>query len=127
MPPYATVADVQRLEPLREFKANTQPNTAQVVALLEDVAAEIDGALAARKYKLPVQAASAGTPTLALRLLRRLNALGVRAQIQAGAAATREGAAEDSWRAYQDALAALRDGRTELPDAATDAAQQVAV
>jgi phage gp36-like protein len=123
---YATVADVQRLEPLRQIAANSEPSTEQVVAYLEDCASEIDAVLAAANYKLPVQTASAGTATLALNLLRVVEAQGAHARVSSAAAATREGAPAAAWQRYQDSLRALADGRAELPDAAIDPTQLVA-
>src|SRR3972149_715127 len=55
---YAVIADVQALFPKFPVGAATKPTTTQATAIINDVSAEIDSALAGAGYAVPVASPS---------------------------------------------------------------------
>jgi hypothetical protein len=90
------------------------------------VALQIDGALAAAGYKLPL-VTTATSGSYALAQLRQLNALGAATYVQQAAISPEPDAAAEMWHPYQAELAAPRDRKTVLVDAPSDPSRHVAL
>jgi hypothetical protein len=105
---YASLSDVQAMEPARVYGASTTPATSQVGLYLDNRAAEIDSILLEKGYSLPVPT----TASSALLLLRKVNAQGAWADVSAGAPGSPFREASDA--AYQSALAMLKAANTIL-------------
>jgi hypothetical protein len=133
--PYATVSDVQALDPTAKITMNSAVTRDDVVNYLHQVGAEVNGILAARGYAVPVPptsvttylatppggsmalatfAASAVSP-VAFDICRRLEAAGAHALLErAWPGSPLEQSAMAAWLSSRDMLKA---GTLDLPDA----------
>ena len=108
---YASLSDVQALNPKRTYDATTTPTSTQVSSLITQVAAEIDMVLASQGYTVPVTA-----PASLLTALKYINAYGAGALAEAGMFPEVAGLGETPhWKMletkYQDWLKSLREGK----------------
>lgn len=115
MATYASVADVEALAPLRRLGQGSNPTKANVEVYLEGVEAEINGVLVNKGYIVPVDKALS---PLAWQLLRRANAQGAVAQLEA-ASGNNPDAQKRTEAVYQQTLKLLSEAR-EVMDAAGD-------
>ena len=105
---YATLGNVREQNPRAVYSDSSSPSEAQVIQLLEDVAAEIDTRLAAAGFTVPVTA-----PAALLATVTRLNAMGAAAMAQMGMFPETVGAGPGTdlgsrlWRMYTEGLDAL--------------------
>ena len=76
---YASLSDIQALNPKRTYSATTTPTSTQVSALIDQIAAEIDAELMAKGYEAP-----ATTPTEWVTFLKAVNAYGAAALAEMG-------------------------------------------
>lgn len=115
--PYCTIADVEAHTGLG-YDAESQPSRTEVQRIITMTAREIDGALEAAGYTLPVGASF----TDAIEMLKGYNALG--ASYRAWYAAQRGTAvfpAAVSWRDdYRDFLKAIKKNEIALPGIGPD-------
>jgi hypothetical protein len=108
---YCTITDVQTVNAKRTYSATTTPTTTQVNSLIDFIAADIDGILAAKRYTTPVT-----EPTAFVNWLKWLNALGAAAEAEAAMypEAVEKGSTphEANLRQkYEDRLEMLVDGK----------------
>lgn len=106
---YATISDVERWTPARApFTANSKPSATQVVGLIGDMSAKIDGSLADEGYSVPIVA------TLALPLMTavvaQMTAAAVEQVAPNGTAETRKLYMEMSDAAQKALLAGVLPG-----------------
>src|SRR3990170_7005507 len=122
---YAVRADVQALLPKFTLGAATKPTSTQATAIINDVSAEIDAALAGAGFAVPVT-----TPSWFVNYLGLVNQYGAAAAIlkamfpEAAGASDQTPAIYAFWEArYQRALKSLRDGSAIPPGLAAGSAQ----
>jgi hypothetical protein len=141
---YATVADVQALDPGAVINPNAPVTPNDVVRYLDGVGAELNGVLTGRGYSVPIPptsvstylatppggsvalatfAASAVAP-MSFEILRRLEAQGAHAQVErAWPNSPLEESAVAAWLAARNMLAA---GTIDLPDASFNLTARIA-
>jgi hypothetical protein len=109
---YCTLADVEG-ETAFKYDAESNPSRTEARNIIEGVAAEIDGALQAVGYVIPV----ASTATRALRMLRRYNILGAAYRCwHADVRGTDGFPAVESWELdFRTFLQRIIDGKIKLP------------
>jgi hypothetical protein len=105
---YASLADVQALNPARIYTASSQPASAHVAVYLDNRAAELDMILIEKGYSLPVPT----TASSALLFLRKVNAQGAWADVEKGAPSSP--LRDEAQKAYDDALKMLKAANTVL-------------
>ena len=71
---YCVLDDIKELNPKQNYTSTSKPSTFQVEGYIDDIALDIDNALRAIGYTLPV------TDATDLLTLKKLNALGAAAQ-----------------------------------------------
>lgn len=81
---YATISHVEAMVSIRSINGQSDPSVQQVKVMIEDIAGDIDAALAAANYAIPVSA------TGALPFLRQLNAYGAAMRVEASSAKGKE-------------------------------------
>jgi hypothetical protein len=122
---YAVLADIQALIAKFTIGATTKPTSTQATAIIDDVSAEVDAALAGAGFAVPVT-----TPTWFVNYLGLVNQYGAASAILKAMFPEAAGATEQNpavyafWESrYQRALKALRDGSAIPPGLAAGAAQ----
>ena len=114
---YCTLAHIEPYIPHRSLTVNSKPTRAHALYIVRDIYQEINGLLDVLGYQIPV----ASTNGTAIRIVGRLNALGVAAAIEASTySADGEEASGHSTtlrRQYEDAWKRLEDGKVSLPNA----------
>ena len=123
--PYAELSDVQALLAKFTVGGTTKPTVTQATAIIRDVSAEIDAALAGAGFAVPVTA-----PAWFVNYLGLVNQYGAAAAILKSMFPEAAGATEQTpavyafWESrYQKALKALRDGSAIPPGLAAGSAQ----
>ena len=111
---YATLVHVERLHAARTFSDRSMPTKDDVAGFLEDCAVELDAALAAREYEVPVPT----TATSAFRLVQRWNAAGAHALAEEAAPDSPK--AEGARKEWERILKRIEDGKIDLPELAHD-------
>jgi hypothetical protein len=99
----------------RTYSATSQPNTSQVDGFITQIAAEIDGILAARGYETPVASAA----TSALALLEHGNALGVQVLIE-HSAPNGQGKVDMAVKLWESFKKTISEGKLEIPQIPAD-------
>lgn len=118
---YATFAEVQQLLAKFVLSTSTKPTIAQATDMIDQIAGEIDTAIASAGYAVPVTA-----PAYFLEALKLLNAEGAAMLVLKSMFPQRSGASEGSpseyalhARNYNDGLRRLQSGEGIPPEAAT--------
>lgn len=114
---YCSLADVEGTTGFK-YDAESQPSRTEARNIIEGVAADIDGALEAAGYSLPI--ASSATRTLTR--LKYYNTLGAAYRIwHADVRGAETFPAVVSWETdYREFITRLEDGKTKLPDVDSD-------
>lgn len=114
---YCVVSDVQALMG-QTFNATSRPTVAEVMAAIDETAAEIDGVLAAAGYTVPVSG------TASVLTCKRINTYGAAVNAwHTGVIADEEPARVVFWReAYANFISRIRRGEQSLPDESPTAA-----
>lgn len=109
---YCSLADVEG-ETGFKYDAESQPSRTEATNIIEGVAAEIDGALEAVGYTIPV----ASTATRALQMLRRYNILGAAYRCwHADVRGTDDFPAVKSWELdFRTFIKNISEGKIKLP------------
>lgn len=110
---YASLTDVQSLNPKRTYSATSTPSSTQVEALINLIYGQINNVLSSQGYIVPVT-----TPSELVTALQLLNAAGAAAMAEMGMfPETSDKGSTPHWKAlwemYQDGLESLRKG--EIP------------
>ncbi len=122
---YASLSDIQALNPKRTHDATSTPSSTQVTALMVQVAVEIDAVLEAQGYTVPVT-----TPTNFVAVLKAINAYGAAALAELGMfPETSEMGSTPHWKAlndkYNEWMKSLRAGEIPPDLGISTAAQKV--
>ena len=107
---YCLITDVQRITGLT-FTLTSRPTIEQADAVIDDIAADLDGVLQAAGYTVPV------TATQALGTLKRYNELGASCDCWHGAYQSQDAPARVArWCGqYDEFLKRIRMGQQQLP------------
>jgi len=111
---YASQSEVEALNPKQVYGATTSPTATELALLITQISNEIDSALGAQGYTVPVT-----TPAYFVAHLAYLNALGAGALAEGGMFPSTTGMGETShWsfllKLYQRGLDLLRKGEVPL-------------
>lgn len=114
---YCDIDDVRAAVAYRNIDGNTEPTSAQVVDFITQIASEIDMALAAKDYSVPIDASA----TIAYEFCKQTNIYGAAARVEAGSPKGDDSKHRDHYRKlYESALERITTGGVSLSDAARD-------
>ena len=112
---YATIGDIRAKVSIRTIDGNSDPSVQEVVSYIDQIAADIDTALAGQGYDVPVSASS----TTAFSWLGLCNAYGAAMLTEAASAKGKESPhLEFLERQYERRLKQIMDGEITLPGVA---------
>lgn len=107
---YASLPDVSSFAAKRVFGATSIPSASQVAEFIDFTAADIDSILSADGYALPVPT----TASIALLMLKRLNAVGAYAMVEHAAQTSVD--VDRAQKMWDDARTEFKSGGVSLYD-----------